>query len=413
MERVQAEILSVPRVTSNPLEDISVAGANFAEKLKFQVDLISYLYIVYLWIAAFFPSPIVLFRSSPIVRMKRHFFGMSKETFIVTMLALWWGISYFRQFTINPSIKLYLGNLSANPCYVDPTFIKKKNQEVSRVCSELGSMDAERKLVLQEIEQKLFQAGFMLENCNCKIPDRHLKEFMFATPSLFVPPSEYRLPEWVDALNMKNRNAPYYENESSNWSKQTFGFYLPEKDSPFIGNTTACTDPVYQREQIHEAPESGITWFDLWISSGMLAELLTKFVAANFCSSLLKSADPLGSIDGMYEKPHAKYFQVLNANMNDLKDDKTLVLKTIAVKGCVIWGVLMHLLIINLLFISVTDEALKDRDILFGGISLVIAFLIPCIGYVIMKRLDAKIKQAEWDSLSPLKKFIRWIRRGD
>jgi ABC-type Fe3+ transport system permease subunit len=104
-----------------------------------------------------------------------------------------------------------------------------------------------------------------------------------------------------------------------------------------------------------------------------------------------------------YERPAMEYFQVENTNMKNLQKDKTLVLWTVAVRGCVIWGLLMHLLMINLIVTSVTDEALRRNDIVFGSISLVFAFLIiPCTGFVVMRILKAKIEEAEWRALSPL-----------
>ncbi|KAK1742928.1 hypothetical protein QTG54_006525 [Skeletonema marinoi] len=302
MERLREANLNTPKTdVTSIVDDISEASSKFGEQLKYQVDFASYLYILYLWVAAFFPSPIVLFRSSPSVRLKRNIFGMRKETFVLTVLVIWFGISYFKKFALDPSIQLYLANLSANPCYADPAFLKQKQQAISDVCSELGKMNAERTIRQQDIEQKLFMADFMLDTCGCRIPDRNLTNYMFKPAGgLFVSKSEGDLPEWAKDIGMKARNAPYYEYIGLGWwSKLTYGFYLPERDSPSVGNTTVCENPEYQREQIHEAPESGMNWFQLWISSGMLAELATKLVAANFCVAILKSADPLGSINGM------------------------------------------------------------------------------------------------------------------
>eukprot|EP00984_Skeletonema_dohrnii_P032144 scaffold25645_cov78-Skeletonema_dohrnii-CCMP3373.AAC.3 len=417
MERLREANLNTPKTdVSSIVDDISEASSKFGEQLKYQVDVASYLYILYLWVAAFFPSPIVLFRSSPSVRLKRNIFGMRKETFVLTVLVIWFGISYFKKFALDPSIQLYLANLSANPCYADPAFLKQKQQAISDVCSELGKMNAERTIRQQDIEQKLFMADFMLDTCGCRIPDRNLTNYMFKpSGGLFVSKSEDDLPDWVKDIGMKARNAPYYEyiGEYSGfgwWSKLTYGFYLPERDSPSVGITRVCEDPAYQREQIHEAPESGMNWFQAWISSGMLAELFTKLVAANFCVAILKSADPLGSIDGMYERPAKEYFQVDNTNMKILQKDKTLVLWTVAVRGCVVWGLLMHLLMINLIVTSVTNEELRQNDIVYGSTSLVFAFLIiPCIGFFVMRILKAKIQEAEWRALSPFTRMRQTI----
>lgn len=62
MERLRETSLDVPREdVTRIVDDISEASSKFAEQLKYQVDVASYLYILYLWVAAFFPSPIVLF----------------------------------------------------------------------------------------------------------------------------------------------------------------------------------------------------------------------------------------------------------------------------------------------------------------------------------------------------------------
>lgn len=56
----------------------------------------------------------------------------------------------------------------------------------------------------------------------------------------------------------------------------------------------------------------------------------------------------------------------------------------------------MHLLMINLILTSVTNEELRQNDIVFGGVSLVFAFLIiPRIGCGVMGILKAKIQEAE------------------
>ena len=305
MEELRERTLNMPGADSISMirDDISQASTEFAEQLKFQVDVASYLYIIYICIAAFFPSPIVLFRTPLSVKVKRNVFGMRKETFVLGVLVVWFGVTYFKKFAVDPSIQLYLANLSANPCYADPAFLKQKQQAISDVCYELEKLKTERTIRQQEIEQKLFMADFMLDTCNCPIPNLNLTEYMHMPQGgLFVSSSREKLPDWVEAINMKARNAPYYENIYIGlipWTKLTYAFYLPQKDSPFIGNTTVCEDTEFQREQIHSAPESDMNWFELWISSGMLAQLFTKFVAANFCAALLKSADPLGSIDGM------------------------------------------------------------------------------------------------------------------
>ena len=96
--------------------------------------------------------------------------------------------------------------------------------------------------------------------------------------------------------------------------------------------------------------------------------------------------------------------------MTILQKDKTMVLWTFAVRGCVIWGLLMHLLMINLIFTSVTDEHLRLNDIINGTISLVFAFfIIPSVGYFFMRILKAKIEDAEWRALSPFTRVRKMI----
>jgi len=71
----------------------------------------------------------------------------------------------------------------------------------------------------------------------------------------------------------------------------------------------------------------------------------------------------------------------------------------------------MHLLMFNLIFTSVTNEELRQNDIVYGSISLVFAFLIiPCIGFGVMRILKAKIQEAEWRALSPFTRMKQKIQ---
>eukprot|EP00984_Skeletonema_dohrnii_P005984 scaffold2121_cov128-Skeletonema_dohrnii-CCMP3373.AAC.1 len=70
----------------------------------------------------------------------------------------------------------------------------------------------------------------------------------------------------------------------------------------------------------------------------------------------------------------------------------------------------MHLLMFNLIVTSVTNEELRQNDIVYGSISLVFAFLIiPCIGFFVMRILKAKIQEAEWRALSPFTRMMQTI----
>lgn len=72
----------------------------------------------------------------------------------------------------------------------------------------------------------------------------------------------------------------------------------------FLGDLTACEDEKFVRKQILKLNEaSTVSWWDVWIKSGVLASILLSAGVANLGVNLVNLADPLMICNGKYEGP--------------------------------------------------------------------------------------------------------------
>jgi hypothetical protein len=111
-------------------------------------------------------------------------------------------------------------------------------------------------------------------------------------------------------------------------------------------------------------------WWQIWISTGILAQLLIKVAVTNFCVNLYRLADPLSSCGGRFEWPPEYLFRVraddqtsteniastsgMPMNMaTKLRKRKTISLSIIAFKWSMFWGILSNLCLLNLALATV------------------------------------------------------------
>ena len=120
---------------------VSTAAATTIGKVLYQVNVASTAYAFYSLFGLFFPAPLLMFRLPFEFYIKRYLFGIHKPTFILFVVALWWGIEYFKPFWMNPEIQLYLRMLRiGDPCLFDSDFIKAKVSVIKDICEELMTM---------------------------------------------------------------------------------------------------------------------------------------------------------------------------------------------------------------------------------------------------------------------------------
>ena len=387
-EKVEKLKENMNQVIDTALE-VQDEGVDYFNILMRQIELISYIYVGYLFVQMFFPVPIILFKSPKSIKMKRVIFGFEQKTFILSGLLIWWGYQYFQAFWFNPSISMYFKNMINNPCYVDQGFIEAKNTAISSLCLEMNEKKNEFSLIKEEIETDLYKGDFVYDTCACDLPIESLSDFLFYDAKYYGEEYSETYAKFKN-IGLSFRNAPI------KFTSYVGGFYIPTTATDFVANTTVCTDPEYARREFHEAPETSIDWFAIFVSTGFFGQMLAKIVLANFWLSLFREADPLGLYSGKLESPNDQYFINRNTHLNDLQNDSTFLLKTMARRDCVIWGTLTHLLIFNLVFSAVgitssPDYVADTTDIVVATVSLSLAVFTPLLGILFKMFLARKI----------------------
>ena len=170
--------------------------------------------------------------------------------------------------------------------------------------------------------------------------------------------------------------------------------YLPDEDAPFLGDMTTCNDYDFVQTEIIELSEaSTISWWDIWISTGVFASLLLSPVVANYGIGLAKLADPLMVCDGMYEgPPHG--FNFRDSEVTSLMDEIRLSLTISAFGQVVIWGILLNLLLLNVVLGKMGDDeevGIKTSDAIVAGVILALSVITVAIAAQADKLLSQRI----------------------
>jgi len=370
------------------LDQLNQRSAAFVQRLLDQIDIAGSLYSIYVVITLFFPTPLILFRPPLAVRGKQLFCGIRKYTFISTLLILYWGYEYFFKLLALPEVQIFLKNLVTDPCFLDGDFIKDRTAIVRETCFDLITMENKFGLV----DAKIIGAMDVINECSIPFPCQGLNDFYDLNPN------EYGL----------NRS---FSDEQLATSTHTFWELLECKStynapSHFIGNETICIDRDYSRTEIMVADDTGLSFWELWIQSGLLAVLLLKFVLANFGVALLKMADPFFVCNGEYESPPEvidgdlteeqegnERRTLLNVNVG-MKNKKIAALKTVALRECLVWGLLTNLSLVCLVIASSSnlDKFQKLDYVVFAIIvGLSIGASICCCSFT---KYSAKVVNA-------------------
>lgn len=322
-----------------------------------QVDIAGTLYCFYVLIALFFPSPLQLFRSPFSTRIKQLIFGFNKVSFIVITLIIWWGYQFLIILSNIPEFRIYLTSIIADPCLIDGDFISARVDAVQNICKNLLQREHEWGLAIAEINEIKPAIDSWYSDCDCEFIDTHV------------------LPLFISIEEAKEL---HFDNH---WD------YLgPKVNSTFLGNGTICLDTKYARDEILIADESSLSYWELWVTSGLLAGLFVKVAISNFGISLLKLADPFFSCEGTYESPpclNQKNNQGrVNAFIVDekVKQDKATELRAIATRDCVTWGFIANTCLLTLFVTAWSNLGEYDSTdyVLFTIVMLICASLPIC-----------------------------------
>lgn len=325
-------------------EEIKISGTETAEKILQQIDIAGTVYAYYSALALFIPSPMDIFRLPLNVIIRRYVFGVQRPAFVLFVVCMWWGAEYFQKIFFAPEFRVYVSNIIRDPCFLDGDFIAERQKIINEVCDELIPLEPEFSTYAVTINHVLEEVEFFLKSCSCPFPTRqNLRAF--------------ETPQFISADNAT----------SIGFGRETEGLcqhpgcsiLAPDPNITFLGKTTLCADTDYAASLVTAPSETDTNWWDLWLTSGLLSQILIKFVLVNFVVALYKWSDPLSSCGGRYLVPPNELYKRNDAHSEERRDKETLYeeelrlrneqfLRAISRKWSIVWGTLSLACILNL-----------------------------------------------------------------
>jgi len=374
------------------LQALQNSSAQILGVLLNQIDVAGTVYSLYMIVALFFPAPMLMYRPSIKIQAKKLLFGSERYAFICTFVLVWWVLKYINILLHTPELKIYFANLFTDPCFVDGEFLQKRYEIVRDTCSKLVEYEQDWGLAMVQIDEikPEVDAFFDYEDCNCYFPGVHvLSSFRKSKQSART---------WSQIGFDLSWKVRHRRGSSLVWS--------PADGSTFLGNETICVDHEYAEQEILIADDANITFWKVWIASGLLASILIKFAITNFGIALLKLADPFSLFGGMYECPplsalgkhsdteaQKRTAAVLFVD-KDVQDKREEAFKAIAIRESIVWGIITNLSLMSLIVSTVADmESFEELDKAIFAVIVSITLVLPiaCIG--ITKFMNARVRE--------------------
>lgn len=244
-----------------------------------------------------------------------------------------------------------------DPCFLDSEFIGQRTAVVKETYADLIRMENKWNLIAVKINSI---SGVM---ANCPSMTFSCQDL---TPGMF--------PEGIKGFGT---SWPCYESDAI----FPTDIWAP---SEFLGNDAICIDEKYSREEILVAGETGLSFWELWMTSGLLASLLVKISISIFGVALLKLADPFCICDGKYENPPEVINQDLHEEEgkdetflhvdNKVKENKVAALKAIAFRESLIWGFFTNASLLSLIVASSSNfDEFKRLDFIVFAVIIVLS----------------------------------------
>lgn len=141
---------------------------------------------------------------------------------------------------------------------------------------------------------------------------------------------------------------------------------------------------------------STISWWGIWVSSGVLAHIILPMAVARFGVSVVRLADPFMSCDGKYVGP-PKGFQFNESGVEGLmkKTKEDLIL---AAKGRVLfWALFTNVLMLNIAFAR--NQAVSKGDSAVAAVIIPAAVIIAILAQIASKRIKGQRKNEDANHL--------------
>lgn len=245
-------------MTSEPI----VATANSKVKeiisnLMVQVDLAGDAYILYSLVSVIVGVPLVVYKREKGSRVLGAMFGLKKMSFILIVVV---GLIVYDSAKVvwtESDIDRVIGNFFNDPCYVDPGFSNERVKLIVEACNNVSAIDQQSDFLLQKMDGVFYDTrlfGFCQDDIRKKEVHPKLNE--------------------LDQLRQAYR--------------------LPNISSPGVCNATKLN------EDTSMAPRQ-VSKLRMFLGSGVIAQLLMKFIVTCFVVHLFAYLEPLVLHNGKVE----------------------------------------------------------------------------------------------------------------
>lgn len=157
---------------------------DFVKLLLKQMEIASYIYAGYTCLTLLFPTPLILFRRSLKNQIRSFFFGAEQYTFVISSVALWWGVQYFRLFEYVKYFEIYMKVFLQDPCVARQEYVSAISGNYSTICSSMISAQSKWSNANSTIHDILKMIGYMVSSCCGPYPYETLNQPIFTDDSV-------------------------------------------------------------------------------------------------------------------------------------------------------------------------------------------------------------------------------------
>lgn len=266
--------VTIPNTTEARAEPIAATANTKVQeliaRLMIQVDVASDAFILYSIISIAVGIPLVVYKREKSSRIVGATFGLTKISFVIVFIVI---LSVYDSAVVilkETDFARFFQNFLVDPCYVDPRFSSRRVALIVQVCNNVSLIEQQSDHILQRMDSVYYDTrlfGF------CKDDIRKLT----VHPSLSA----------MDKLRNQYRSG--------------------DLSSPGQCNSTQLN----QRTSI--APNDGkVSKFRALLGSGVVAQLLLKFILTSFILHLVAFVEPLVPHNGKVEVWGSRSDQELN-----------------------------------------------------------------------------------------------------
>ncbi|KAJ3129044.1 hypothetical protein HK098_002636 [Nowakowskiella sp. JEL0407] len=105
--------------------------------LQYRVNLVASIYVLWMAVTIYVGSPFHIALPPVSTRLQSWIGGISKIQYVVFVVLIIYAVEYIQMLLINPDFLLIIGNISANPCWLDTALVSKIYNQTTALCGQL------------------------------------------------------------------------------------------------------------------------------------------------------------------------------------------------------------------------------------------------------------------------------------